>query len=527
MIMNIKGQQEVRELLIAAGAGEATQQQLDRLNELVSQDAALQEYAAMLLVQIGSVRWAAHQNVATSLTAIGSCFGDNQPSGESTNSYSSLQRANCAPARFSWRDEFGLRESLRRMCGSRIAWTTATAVALLLVAGLWWQQIDRGNEAISKGAPRLVAGAIRPGAGIISVDSGTMRMPLPNVGYVIVDGPAKFELESPKRLRVDRGRIKVRVTEQAGHGFVVATPHGEVTDLGTEFGIEVGDENTSDLVVFEGQVDLRTGAAKTPVERLIGGEGVSFAKDGQLNRIMSISTNGTATFQRLPGVRTANSSPLILNVTDTLLTDDTKRFYEIVPAGFGEDALAYVDRPYEWNGIDKAGLPGFLRGADYVKTFNDHKLKSFQLSVEVSRSVDLYLFWDERVEPAEWLESDFIKTDSMIALDTGGFPSQRPSARKLGKGPGEKVDYRYTIWRRHVNGRGVVQLGSLQKDDQDESISMYGIAAVAIGEPKGPSRAQNTIENWKSRNQADGFVGFDTALLVPNRIFGELSNEVP
>ena len=48
---------------------------------------------------------------------------------------------------------------------------------------------------------------------------------------------------------------------RAGKGFVVETPYGEITDQGTEFGIDLTEKGQAGLVVFEGAVDLRVAEA--------------------------------------------------------------------------------------------------------------------------------------------------------------------------------------------------------------------------------------------------------------------------
>src|SRR5690606_36284733 len=88
----------------------------------------------------------------------------------------------------------------------------------------------------------------------LGLQSGTARLDLPGIGDVVVDGPADFAMLDPMRARLTKGRIRVRVTEKTGHGFVVETPYGNVTDLGTEFGLEVSDPGSAGLVVFDGEV---------------------------------------------------------------------------------------------------------------------------------------------------------------------------------------------------------------------------------------------------------------------------------
>ena len=50
--------------------------------------------------------------------------------------------------------------------------------------------------------------------------------------------------------------MTLHVTNPRGRGFVVETPQGQVTDLGTEFGVDVAGDSNTDVVVFEGAVNL-------------------------------------------------------------------------------------------------------------------------------------------------------------------------------------------------------------------------------------------------------------------------------
>src|SRR5262249_40058847 len=116
-------------------------------------------------------------------------------------------------------------------------------------------------------------------------------LPIGEIGNIHIQGPAHLDLFGTSRACLYEGRIKVRITDPRGRGFVVETPQGKVTDLGTEFGIDTKNSNT-DVVVFEGSVDLaipREGDKGVHVQRLVQGEGVS-ANAGTTSRIMNIVT---------------------------------------------------------------------------------------------------------------------------------------------------------------------------------------------------------------------------------------------
>lgn len=335
------------------------------------------------------------------------------------------------------------------------------------------------------------------------LDSGTAKLSLPGIGYVVLEGPVDFDLISEKRARLKTGRIKMRVTDVAGRGFVVETPDGEITDLGTEFGVEVVNGRETGLVVFEGSVDLRVaeGSASQAahVARLVEGEGALFNKGGPLTRINSIVTGSVATFvnnngqhleSRLPPAPDSQPTQLIAKVTDNLRSTETKKFYEIVPGGLREDAKAYADSKHEWNGITAEGIPKYLVGADYVKTFNQFSVQKEQklsISVTLAHPAKLYVFFDARSEPPAWLTQDFHNTGDRIGLDAS-FNRRFPH-RKIHVGPGEGIDEQFTIWEREVHEPGMIRLGpNLGDVIIDPTPAMYGIAAAPIAASELPPK---------------------------------------
>jgi hypothetical protein len=365
-------------------------------------------------------------------------------------------------------------------------------IAVLVTAGvIGWRMLPHDVEeppvAAAPEAPKLPTG-VRT---VRLLDSGTTTLELPNVGTVVVQGPADFELIGPKRARLHQGRIKVNITEENGKGFVVETPDGEVEDLGTEFGLDVSDDRSTGLVVFQGIVDLRVGESQpalplSPPQRLIGGEAVLFSKSGQVDRLMSIATGSSGTFQLLDeaGVgEISQGSAVITQVSDNLRPADMRKFYQIVLKGLREDALTYVDRPaHQWNGVSGSGMPNYLVGADYIKMFNDDKLlKDFELSVTISRPATLYVFLDVRVSPPDWLLQDFEATDDKLGLDNGPFFAERYKRfanYKQGVGAGNSIDEVFSIWKRVVKQPGVVKLGS--NAGKTWECGMYCLAAVPL-----------------------------------------------
>jgi hypothetical protein len=316
------------------------------------------------------------------------------------------------------------------------------------------------------------------------LSSGTAEVQLPGIGYVIVDGAAEFALIDPMRARLNHGRIKMRVTEKTGHGFVVETPFGNVTDLGTEFGLDVSGQGQAGVVVFDGAVDLQVAESSekpgfSRTERLEQGEGLAFSEGGKLDRIVSIVTGQSATFQASDESLASSPQPLIAGVSDNLRASDTKKFYEIVPGGFGEDVRAFVDRAYEWNGIDDKGIPKCLRGGDYILPFNEDKAKDIEITVALARPAAVYVLFDGRGTPPKWLSRDFVDTGLQVGMDEYETAASdvRPTS-VLGKGPGNSIDYSFSVWKRELAAPGKVVLGP--RGGSTKRRSMYGIVVAPL-----------------------------------------------
>lgn len=363
-------------------------------------------------------------------------------------------------------------------------------LVVALGTGYWWLTPDR-NQPIILADKQEQTLEMPLEVRTVRLDSGTARLTLPKVGYVIVEGPAEFNLLGPKRARLNKGRIKMRVTEASGRGFVVETPDGEVTDLGTEFGLDVTSGRETGLVVFEGSVNLRVAEARATeparVELFSGGEGAVFNKEGRLDRIVSIVTGDLATFNLPSQTDLEHGNAVIANVADNYRTADTKKFYEIVPGGLREDVLAYVDRVHQWNGTSAEGIPAYLLGADYIKTFNDDNTKiNRKIYLTIARPAKLYVFLDVRAEPPAWLTESFRDTGDIIGLDAAPNSMKEFRDRRLMSGPGNAIDEHLRIWERVVDQPGVVVLGGNGATTAPFGAAMYGIAAVPL-EVKSPA----------------------------------------
>ena len=72
---------------------------------------------------------------------------------------------------------------------------------------------------------------------------------------VVVEAPAAFELRGEDRMMVQSGRVTISVSE-AAQGFRVDTPTSRVTDLGTEFGVQVSNQGDTVVQMYQGRARL-------------------------------------------------------------------------------------------------------------------------------------------------------------------------------------------------------------------------------------------------------------------------------
>ncbi|CAL1125272.1 unnamed protein product [Cladocopium goreaui] len=124
--------------------------------------------------------------------------------------------------------------------------------------------------------PPEVGFRLEPGP--LNLVEGTASIEFDSGVVVVLEGPAKFELETDGLGFLESGRLVANVPPQAV-GFTIRTPTATVIDLGTEFGVQVDEElGTSEVHVFVGKVEV--GAVgqdddTTPPRRITAGQAVS------------------------------------------------------------------------------------------------------------------------------------------------------------------------------------------------------------------------------------------------------------
>ena len=324
-------------------------------------------------------------------------------------------------------------------------------------------------------------------AGAVHLRRGQVEIRFVSGVVVALKAPAEFQAISPTEARLKQGAMSAHVDGKIT-SFRIHTPTAEVVDLGTEFGLAVADSGETDIAVFDGLVDVSTGGSRDknaqgassidlPGRRLAAGEALRVDRHGQFRRIATITDSSFPALAR-PQDESEPRLPLVASVSDTLRDgDEYPMFYRVVSRGFRDDCLAFVDRNYEWNGIDGAGIPDFLLGADYIMPFNADKDKDLDITIALTQPATVYVLFDDRGTPLDWLTQAFVDTGFDIGMDEGPFEKSTHD-HSLGRGPGASVDYVFSIWKCDVERPGQFVLGP--RGPQSGGRSMYGIVVVPL-----------------------------------------------
>ena len=200
-----------------------------------------------------------------------------------------------------------------------------------------------------------------------------------------------------------------------------------------------------------------------PIKRLGQGEGMRVGSAGLLSRIVSV--------ERRPGDDEWATGPssdqdaVIRSVRDNIRGLGSSKYYQIVRRGLDDDAPAYVDRTHQWNGLDQGGLPAFLRGADYIMTFNEDKwMKDLSITVEVARAATLYVFYDTRLGDAPLAPRSIHRHRRLIGLDEGPWAGGPPQT--VGRGPGTSIDTVFSVWRCDLGPGESIDLGNARREGE-------------------------------------------------------------
>lgn len=106
-----------------------------------------------------------------------------------------------------------------------------------------------------------INGAHVPLARKYALASGLMKITYDSGAEIILQGPVVYEVESKNGGYLSIGKLTGKVEVETAKGFSVRTPTAIVTDLGTEFAVEVNTLGNTTSHVFRGSVKLEMASA--------------------------------------------------------------------------------------------------------------------------------------------------------------------------------------------------------------------------------------------------------------------------
>ena len=111
--------------------------------------------------------------------------------------------------------------------------------------------------------PTQLGSQLRPG--YMRLEGGIVEMTFDGGAKVIIEAPVEIELKSADKANIRLGKI-IAVVPLEARGFTINTPSASIVDLGTEFGVHVEEDGSSDIHVFQGKVSLLAGR----IDRIVG-----------------------------------------------------------------------------------------------------------------------------------------------------------------------------------------------------------------------------------------------------------------
>ena len=364
-------------------------------------------------------------------------------------------------------------------------WTTLAAAAAVLIfcsLAVWWMvgKAEPGVsfEVVSASDVPFRAGE-RVTRRIIEMERGKLSFRLTSGALVEVAGPAKVELISPMHLHVRSGMLTADISE-GQKGFIVDTEQARVVDLGTRFSVAAERKAGTDVVVFEGKVEVFAPSGKATAQQpkitLIEGEAIRVDRERQSKRLKMVPLGANA--QTLEG---AAQSDMVSGIFDNVSEKEFRVYYGLLRGAMGEGARVYTTGHHRtWHAMPGGTFPRELEGADGICTFGvDRSEADLQITLKLSRPCDLYVMTDARRSAPEWVQAEF--QDTGYRLRSGPWiPRGAPLDQNEHFYQDEKAYIPHVVWRKRVPEAGSVVLGSPLGANQRETPVMYGLAVKAV-----------------------------------------------
>ncbi len=322
MTLSDKRKNELLDLIDALCYGTITPEQSELLQQRLLHDREAQWFYLQRLHLHGSLLWNRRSHTEwAALQRLGEC-ADVAATGGSTREQPAPSRVPPAvPLGGTWRAASNYLAG-HEIFTSYLMATIFLAIALVIGQNVYVAGPQRQNVALNDPSPaepeivfvgRITGmadcrwnnpgreaffnGASVPLGRKYTLASGLVQITYDSGAKVILEGPCTYKVESARGGYLALGKLTARVEKNAEeregreeeavnpkspNPFFVSTPVAVVTDLGTEFAVEVGRDGTSDIQVFQGKITIavETTAAK---KTLAAGEAVQVKREADGN----------------------------------------------------------------------------------------------------------------------------------------------------------------------------------------------------------------------------------------------------
>jgi hypothetical protein len=150
----------------------------------------------------------------------------------------------------------------------------------------------------------------------LNLTKGLVQMEFASGAKILLHGPAVFTPTSASSGQLASGKLRGEASEG---NFHLSTPAAEVIDLGTEFGVQIDSEQSTDVVVFNGKVQVVGTSGSRDVLDMTKGMAARIRSDGSKRYGMDARDIQFAKFA--PAVAAADSKNE-LSVVDVLCGGD-------------------------------------------------------------------------------------------------------------------------------------------------------------------------------------------------------------
>lgn len=208
----------------------------------------------------------------------------------------------------------------------------------------------------------------------LEAQSGLMRLTFRNGAVVAIEAPLDLRIVSGNEVNLERGRLNAWCPESA-HGFMVKTATALATDLGTSFGVSIGDGGKSEFVVLDGLVEVRKGDEKI---RLSEGAALTADHSDGLKSVEFDASGFSRTWSLMQGILSTKGSLVAAkpDTPDRLARLENDQHVLVIP----EKRDVAFDQPIRADVIRPGMLPGDINGRPHTIPANPGKrLSAFQL----------------------------------------------------------------------------------------------------------------------------------------------------